>query len=217
MIVPFAPGGASDFVARNIQPGVSQVARPADRRSTTASAPAGIVGTEAAARAAPDGYTAFLANVGTISINPAVFSNMHVKPDKELVTGFDLRRHASILIARSDFPANSVGELVAYVKANQGKVTFASPGSSTLNRLEMEVFKKDARLQMVHVPYKGGAAPAVTDVLAGHVDFMFTTISSAMELVRRAGRSRRSPSPPGSGWPICRSCRPCTNSAGRTL
>jgi len=184
MIVPFAPGGASDFVARNIQPGVSQILGQQMVIDNRVGA-SGVVGTEAAARAAPDGYTAFLANVGTISINPAVFSNMHVKPDKELAPVSICADTPSILITRADFPANSVGELVAYVKANQGKVTFASPGSSTLNRLEMEVFKKDAGLQMVHVPYKGGAAPAVTDVLAGHVDVMFTTISSAMELVRQ--------------------------------
>ena len=184
MIVPFAPGGASDFVARNIQPGVSQILGQQmviDNRTGAG----GIVGTEAAARAAPDGYTAFLGNIGTISINPAVFPNIHVKPDKELAPVSICADTPSILITRPDFPANSVAELVAYVKANQGKVTFASPGSSTLNRLEMEVFKKDAGLEMVHVPYKGGAAPAVTDVLAGHVDLMFTTISSAMELVRQ--------------------------------
>jgi tripartite-type tricarboxylate transporter receptor subunit TctC len=109
---------------------------------------------------------------------------MRVKPDKDLIPVSICADTPSILIARPDFPANTVSELVSYVKANQGKVTFASPGSSTLNRLEMEVFKKDAGLDMVHVPYKGGAAPAVTDVLGGHVDLMFTTMSSAMELVR---------------------------------
>jgi tripartite-type tricarboxylate transporter receptor subunit TctC len=183
MIVPFAPGGASDFVARTLQPGVSQILGQqivVDNRLGAA----GIVGTEFAARATPDGYTTFLGNVGTISINPAVYHDMRIKPDKELTPVSICADTPSILIARPDFPANTVSELVAYVKANQGKITFASPGSSTLNRLEMEVFKKDAGLDMVHVPYKGGAAPAVTDVLGGHVDLMFTTMSSAMELVR---------------------------------
>jgi tripartite-type tricarboxylate transporter receptor subunit TctC len=183
MIVPFAPGGASDFVARTLQPGVSQVLGQqlvVDNRLGAA----GLVGTEAAARAAPDGYTIFLGNVGTISINPAVYRDMPTKPDRELAPVSICADTPSILITRPDFPANTVGELVAYVKAHQGEVTFASPGSSTLNRLEMEVFKKDAGLDMVHVPYKGGAAPAVTDVLGGHVDLMFTTMSSAMELVR---------------------------------
>jgi tripartite-type tricarboxylate transporter receptor subunit TctC len=183
MIVPFAPGGASDFVARMLQPGVSQILGQQIVVDNKIGA-AGIVGTEAATRAAPDGYTVFLGNVGTISINPAVYHDMRIKPDKELAPVSICADTPSILIARPDFPANTVSELVAYVKANRGKVTFASPGSSTLNRLEMEVFKKDAGLDMVHVPYKGGAAPAVTDVLGGHVDLMFTTMSSAMELVR---------------------------------
>jgi tripartite-type tricarboxylate transporter receptor subunit TctC len=183
MIVPFAPGGASDFVARIIQPGVSQILGQQIVVDNRAGA-AGIIGTDAAARAAPDGYTAFLGNIGTISINPGVNANMRVRPDKDLAPVTICADTPSILITRPDFPANTVGELVAYVEANQGKVTFASPGSSTLNRLEMEVFKKDAGLDMVHVPYKGGAGPAVTDVLAGHVDLMFTTLSSAMEFVK---------------------------------
>ena len=183
MIVPFAPGGASDFVARMIQPGVSQILGQQIVVDNRAGA-AGIIGTDAAARAAPDGYTAFLGNIGTISINPGVNANMRVKPDKDLAPVTICADTPSILITRPDFPANTVSELIAYVKANQGKVTFASPGSSTLNRLEMEVFKKDAGLDMVHVPYKGGAGPAVTDVLAGHVDLMFTTLSSVMEFVK---------------------------------
>jgi tripartite-type tricarboxylate transporter receptor subunit TctC len=183
MIVPFAPGGASDFVARIIQPGVSQILGQqivVDNRPGAA----GIVGTEAAARAAPDGYTTFLGNIGTISINPGVYANMRIKPDKDLVPVSICADTPSILITRLDFPADTVGELIAYVKANPGKASFASPGSSTLNRLEMEVFKQDTGLDMVHVPYKGGAGPAVTDVLGGHVDLMFTTLPSAMEYVK---------------------------------
>ncbi len=184
MIVPFAPGGASDFVARIIQHGVSDILGQqivVDNRPGAA----GMIGTESAARAAPDGYTTFLGNIGTLSINPGVYSsNMRIKPDKDLAPVTICADTPSILIARLDFPANTVSELVAYVKANQGKVAFASPGSSTLNRLEMEVFKKDAGLDMVHVPYKGGAGPAVTDVLGGHVDLMFTTLSSAIGFVK---------------------------------
>ena len=184
MIVPFAPGGASDFVARIIQHGVSDILGQqivVDNRPGAA----GLIGTESAARAAPDGYTTFLGNIGTLSINPGVYaSSMRFKPDKDLAPVTICADTPSILITRLDLPVNTVGELVAYVKANQGKVTFATPGSSTLNRLEMEVLKKDAGLDMVHVPYKGGAGPAVTDVVGGHVDLMFTTLSSAMEFVK---------------------------------
>ena len=183
MIVPFAPGGASDFVARSIQAGVSEILGQqivVDNRPGAA----GIIGTEVAARAAPDGYTVFLGNIGTLSINPSVYSNMRIKPDQDLAPVTMCADTPSILITRQNFPADSLGELIAYVKANQGKVTFATPGSSTLNRLEMEVFRKDAGLDMVHVPYKGGAGPAVQDILGGHVDIMFTTIASAMALVK---------------------------------
>src|ERR1700709_1524334 len=183
MIVPFAPGGASDFVARTIQAGISDILGQqivVDNRPGAA----GIIGTEVAARAAPDGYTTFLGNIGTLSINASVYSNMRIKPDQDLAPVTMCADTPSILITRQTFPANTVGELIAYVKANQGKVTFATPGSSTLNRLEMEVFRKDAGLDMVHVPYKGGAGPAVQDILGGHVDIMFTTIASAMALVK---------------------------------
>ena len=183
MIVPFAPGGASDFVARTIQAGISEILGQqivVDNRPGAA----GIIGTEVAARAAPDGYTVFLGNIGTLSINPGVYSNMRIKPDQDLAPVTMCADTPSILITRQTFPANTVGELIAYVKANPGTTSFASPGSSTLNRLEMEVVRKDAGLDMVHVPYKGGAGPAVTDVLGGHVDIMFTTISSAMEFVK---------------------------------
>jgi tripartite-type tricarboxylate transporter receptor subunit TctC len=184
MIVPFAPGGASDFVARMIQQGVGDILGQqivVDNRPGAS----GMIGTESAARAAPDGYTAFLGNIGTVSINPAVFAaNMRIRPDRDLSPVTICAETPSILITRKDFPAGNVGELIAYVKANPGKVAFASPGSSTLNRLEMEVFKKDAGLDMVHVPYKGGAGPAVTDVLGGHVDLMFTTMSSALQFVK---------------------------------
>jgi tripartite-type tricarboxylate transporter receptor subunit TctC len=183
MIVPFAPGGASDFVARTIQTGVGEILGQqivVDNRPGAA----GIIGTEVAARAAPDGYTIFLGNIGTLSINASVYSNMRIKPDQDLAPVTMCADTPSILITRQDFPANSVAELIAHVKANQGKVTFASPGSSTLNRLEMEVFRKEAGLDMVHVPYKGGAGPAVQDILGGHVDIMFTTIASAMAFVK---------------------------------
>src|SRR6476646_415571 len=107
LIVPFAPGGASDFVARIIQPGVSQILGQqivVDNRPGAA----GIVGTEAAARAAPDGYTTFLGNIGTISINPGVYAaNMRIKPDKDLAPVTLCGDTPGILITRPDFPANT--------------------------------------------------------------------------------------------------------------
>jgi tripartite-type tricarboxylate transporter receptor subunit TctC len=183
MIIPFAPGGASDFVARIMQPGLNKLLGQQIVIENRPGA-AGQLGTEVAARAAPDGYTIFLGNVGTVSINPSLFPTMRVKPDTELAPVSLVAETPGLLITRLDFPADSVKELVAYVKANPGKVSFASPGSGSLNRLEMEVFRHEAGLEMTHIPYKGGAGPAVTDILGGHVDLMFTTISSAIEFVK---------------------------------
>src|ERR1700712_3735410 len=118
MVRPFAPGGASDFVARTIQNGISEILGQqivVDNRPGAA----GIIGTEVAARAAPDGYTTFLGNIRTLSINASVYSNRRIKPDQDLTPVTMCADTPSILITRQTFPANTVGELIAYVKANQ--------------------------------------------------------------------------------------------------
>jgi tripartite-type tricarboxylate transporter receptor subunit TctC len=183
IVVPFAPGGASDFVARLIQPGLSQALGQQIVIENRAGA-AGNVGMDVAARAAPDGYTIFLGNVGTISINPSLFPDITVKPEKDFIPVSIVADTPGILIANPKFPPNNAKELVTYAKANQGKINFASPGSGSLNRLEMEIFRLNAGLDMNHVPYKGGAGPAVTDIIGGHVELMFTTISSAIQHVK---------------------------------
>jgi tripartite-type tricarboxylate transporter receptor subunit TctC len=186
MIVPFAPGGASDFAARLIQPGMSQFLGQQVVVENRAGA-AGNVGMDVAARAAPDGYTIFLGNVGTISINPSLFADLTVKPDKDFAAVSLVTETPGVMIANPKFPPNTVPELIDYVKKNTGKVNFASPGSGSLNRLEMEVFRRDAGLDMTHIPYKGGAGPAVADIIGGHVQLMFVTISSAIPHIK-AGR-----------------------------
>jgi tripartite-type tricarboxylate transporter receptor subunit TctC len=184
MVVPFAPGGASDFAARLIQPGMSQHLGQQIVVENRAGA-AGNVGMDVAARAAADGYTVFLGNVGTISINPTLFADsLTVKPEKDFIGITLVAETPGILIANPKFPPSSVKELVDYVKKNPGKVNYASPGSGSLNRLEMEVFRKAAGLDMTHIPYKGGAGPAVADVIGGHVELMFVTISSAINHVK---------------------------------
>lgn len=183
MVVPFAPGGASDFAARLLQPGLSQALGQEIVVENRAGA-AGNVGMDVAARAAPDGYTVFLGNVGTISINVHMFSDLTVNPAKDFIPVSIVADTPGILIANPSFPPNNAKEMVEYVKKNPGKVNFASPGSGSLNRLEMETFARNAGLEMTHVPYKGGAGPAVADVMGGHVEVMFSTISSAINHVR---------------------------------
>ena len=183
MIVPFAPGGASDFAARLLQPHLSAALGQQIVVENRAGA-AGNVGMDVAARAAPDGYTLFLGNVGTISINPGMFPDLTVKPQKDFIPVSIVADTPGLMIAHPSFPPNSAKEMVDYVKKNPGKVNFASPGSGSLNRLEMETFALNSGLQMTHIPYKGGAGPAVADVMGGHVEVMFSTISSAINHVK---------------------------------
>jgi tripartite-type tricarboxylate transporter receptor subunit TctC len=186
MIVPFAPGGASDFVARIIAPRMGELLGQQVVIENKAGA-SGNIGMEAAAKAAPDGYTIYLGNIGTIAINPAIFSTLGVNPAKDFVAITLVAEVPSILIAHPTLAANSVGEFVTLARSKPGVLNYASPGSSTLNRLEMERFMKMANLSIVHVPYKGGAGPAVTGLLAGDTNVMFVTLSSAMAFVQ-AGR-----------------------------
>jgi tripartite-type tricarboxylate transporter receptor subunit TctC len=186
MIVPFAPGGASDFVARIIAPRMGEILGQQVVIDNKAGA-SGNIGMDAAAKSSPDGYTLFLGNIGTIAINPAIFSNLSVNPVKDFIAVSLAAEVPSILIALPAFGANTVGELVTMARAKPGAFNFASPGSSTLNRLEMERFMKMANVSMVHIPYKGGAGPAVAGLLSGDTNFMFVTLSSAMAFIQ-AGR-----------------------------
>ena len=183
IIVPFAPGGASDFAIRLIQPAMEKALGQTlviDNRSGAA----GNVGMELAARAAPDGYTLFLGNIGTIAINPHFFAELQVKPERDFIPISLAAETPGIVVASEKFPPNSLKEMIAYAKANPGKINYAAAGVSTLNTLAMEQFRHRLGLQMTQVPYKGGAGPAVVDLLAGNVDVMFVTLSSAAQFVK---------------------------------
>ncbi len=183
IVVPFAPGGATDFSIRLIQPGLQQALGQQlviDNRTGAA----GNVGMETAARAAPDGYTLFLGNIGTISINPHFFPDLTVVPERDFIPISIASETPGIVIASPKFPAISLGEMIAYAKAHPGKINYAAAGISTLNTLAMEQFRHRAGLAMTQVPYKGGAGPAIVDLMAGNVDVMFVTLSSAAQFVK---------------------------------
>ena len=187
MIIPFAPGGASDFVGRILQPRLSELLGQQVIIENRPGA-SGNIGLEAGARSAPDGYTVYLGNVGTVAINVSVFPKLPVNPVKDFIAITQVVDVPGALVAHPSFPPNSVKEFVAYAKANPGKVNYASPGSGSQNRLEMENLRNAAGgMDMVHVPYKGGAGPAVSALVAGETQVMFVTLSSAMPMVK-AGR-----------------------------
>jgi tripartite-type tricarboxylate transporter receptor subunit TctC len=184
MIVPFAPGGASDFVGRILQPRLSELL---GQQIVVENRPgaSGNIGMDAAAKSAPDGYTIYLGNVGTVALNPAVFPKLGVVPTKDFIAITQVVDVPGVLVINPELQANTVKEIVAIAKAYPGKLNYASPGSGSQNRLEMEVFRKVAgNLDMVHVPYKGGAGPAVAGLAGGETHLMFVTASSAMTFVK---------------------------------
>jgi tripartite-type tricarboxylate transporter receptor subunit TctC len=183
MIIPFAPGGASDFVGRIMQPRLSELLGQQIVVENRAGA-SGNIGVEAAAKSAPDGYTLFLGNIGTIAVNPAVFRNLQINPLTDFMAVTQVADVPSVLVAYPSFPANNVKEMVAQAKANPGKLNYGSPGSGSANRLEMELLRMAEGLDMVHVPYKGGAGPAVAGLMGGETHVMFTTAASAIGQVR---------------------------------
>jgi len=184
MIVPFAPGGASDFVGRIMQPRLSELLGQQVIVENRAGA-SGNIGLDAAARAPADGYTLFLGNIGTVAINPAVFgATLAVNPMKDFIAVTQVVDVPSALVAHPSLPAGNIKELVAYAKANPGKLNYGSPGSGSQNRLEMEVLRKLEGLSMVHIPYKGGAGPAITGLIGGETQLMFVTVSSAIGHVK---------------------------------
>ncbi len=183
MIIPFAPGGASDFVGRIMQPRLSELLgqQIVVENRTGAS---GNIGLEAAAKSPPDGYTTFLGNIGTVAVNPAVFRNLQINPLTDFLAVTQVVDVPSVLVVNPQLQAKSVKELIAIAKAYPGKLNYGSPGSGSANRLEMELLRMAEGLDMVHVPYKGGAGPAVAGLMGGETHVMFTTAASAIGQVR---------------------------------
>ena len=202
MIVPFAPGGASDFVGRIIQPAMADLLKQQvviDNRPGAA----GNIGVETVARASPDGYTFVLGNVGTMAINPVYYTKFQYKPLKDLIPITQLVDVPGSLVVHPALPAKSVKELIAYMKANPNKLNFGSPAASSANSLEARIFLNATGTTATEVPYKGGAGPATVGLLANEVQFMFATYSSTLTFAKQ-GRLRmlgslaleRSPSMP---------------------
>jgi tripartite-type tricarboxylate transporter receptor subunit TctC len=183
MIVPFAPGGATDFLARIVQPKMQELLGQPVVIENRAGA-AGNIGMEIAAQAVPDGYVIFMGDVGTITINASIFKDMKVVPTRDFTPISIIADTPSLLVTAPNFPPNTVSDLVSYLKERPGKVSFASQGSGSLNRLVMELFAEKAGVKINHVPYKGGSGPAAADVMGGHIPFMFATISSTVGHVR---------------------------------
>jgi len=173
-IVPFPPGGGTDISARTVAAKLAEKWHQSVVIENRGGA-AGIVGADVAARARPDGYTLLIVNVGITSINPTLYPKLPYNPDTAFKPISLLCELPFVLMASPSFAPNTVKELVAYAKANPEKVTFASSGSGGSPHLTAEIFQLATGTRMTHVPYKGGG-PAMTDLMAGHVDLLFASV-----------------------------------------
>ena len=184
MIVPFAPGGASDFVGRIIQPAMADLLKQqvvVDNRGGAA----GNIGVEVAVRASPDGYNVLLGNVGTMAINPVYYTKFAFRPLKDLVPITQVVDVPGCLVVHPSLPMKNVKDFVAHLKANPGKLNYGSPAPSSANRLEMEMFLHATGTKAVQINYKGGAGPAVVGLLGNEVQVMFVTFSSAINFAKQ--------------------------------
>jgi tripartite-type tricarboxylate transporter receptor subunit TctC len=186
MIVPFAPGGASDFVGRILQPKMSELLGQQLVVENRAGA-SGNIGMEAAARAKPDGYTVVL-NTIPLATNQALFEKLTWDPVKDFAPIGMVATAAHVLVVPPKVKANTVEELVRLARSNPGKLSYASAGVGTTFHLCGEMFKDSTQTFILHVPYRGGG-PALADTLGGQVDMSFPTISAAVPHIK-AGKLR---------------------------
>jgi tripartite-type tricarboxylate transporter receptor subunit TctC len=184
-IVPFPPGAFNDTLARTIS---AELTKTLGQPMVVDNRPGGnsVIGTEAAAKSAPDGYTLFGAALPFSAIQSLYKTSFDVTKDFAPITlaGFS----ANLMVAHPAFPPNSVKELLEYARRNPGKVNYGSSGNGTSVHLAMELFKSMTKTYMLHIPYKG-SAPVVTDLIAGQVDVMFDNMPNVIGHVR-AGKMK---------------------------
>ncbi len=167
LVVPFPPSGAVDFYARVVQQPLSEALGQPVVIDNKAGA-SGMVGAEIVAKSPPDGYTLLLGNIASLAINVGLYAKMPYDPLKDLTPVIRTVDVNYVLVVHPSVPATTVPELVAYARANPGKLSYGSAGSGSLPHLGTELFKAQTGIDLLHVPYKGGG-PMVTDLLGGTV------------------------------------------------
>jgi tripartite-type tricarboxylate transporter receptor subunit TctC len=187
MIVPFSAGGTTDILARIVGQALTAELGQSVVIDNRAGA-GGNIGGQLAARAPADGYTLFMGTVGTHAINEALYKKMPFDPIKDFAPLSRVANVPNLLVAHPAQPFKTVPEMIAYAKANPGKINFGSSGSGSSIHLSGELFKSMAKVDMVHIPYKG-SAPAVNDLLGNQIAIMFDNMPSAIQHVR-AGKLR---------------------------
>jgi tripartite-type tricarboxylate transporter receptor subunit TctC len=184
LVIGFAAGGGADILARMIAPKLGDTLGQAiviDNRPGAS----GNIGAEHVARSAPDGYTLLMGFPG-LATNPSLFATLGYDPLKDLAPVSLIGEVPNLLVVHPSVPANSVKQLIALARGKAGQLNYASPGKGTSLHLAAELFRTLAKIEIVHIAYKGGA-PAVADLMGGHVDLMFDVLPSSLPYVK-AGR-----------------------------
>jgi tripartite-type tricarboxylate transporter receptor subunit TctC len=185
MVVTFTAGGSSDVLARAVADAMS---RGLGKQVVVDNRPGagGHIGAESVGHAAPDGFTILFGTNGTLGIGPALYRNLRYDPQRDLTPIGILHKLPLLLIVNPSVPVTNLRELIDYAHANPGRLSFASAGVGTVSHLAGELFKEQARIDILHVPYKGGGS-TFPDLLAGRVSMMLETIPTALPLVRSGG------------------------------
>ena len=184
IVVPYAPGGATDIIARivaqRLTESLGQVFLVENRPGAT-----GNLALEAVAKSPADGYTLLVGNVSTNAINENTFAHtLQIKPSRDLVGIAKLVEIPHIVVASASFPAHSIAELIELAKKEPGRINFASVGMGSYPHLDMEKFQRAAGIQLTHVPYKDGAGKMVPSLLAGETQVAFINLSSTLPHIR---------------------------------
>lgn len=174
MIVPFPPGGSVDAVARQVAAGLSKYLGQSVVVENKVGA-GGTIGSGIAAHAAPDGYTILLGTTSALAVSPNTYKSVPYDSLKSFVPIIEVTRGPFVLSVKNSLPVNNVRELVDLAKKNPGKLNSGSAGQGSVHHLALEMFKQAAGVDIVHVPYKGGA-PAWTAVIAGQIDMLFDSM-----------------------------------------
>jgi tripartite-type tricarboxylate transporter receptor subunit TctC len=180
IVVPFAPGGGTDVVARTL---AHEMEKDLGKSVMIENKPGAgtIVGTQAVAVSKADGYTLLMGTFAN-AVNPSLNAKLPYDPHKDFAPVALVARSFNIVVVNPKSQVSSIGDLIATAKANPGKLTFGTFGVGTSAHLAVELFKDMAKVNLTAVPYKG-AAPAITDLIGGQIDVMFTTVASAASLV----------------------------------
>lgn len=183
IIVPYTAGGGVDTVARILSDKLSKsLGQPIIVENKPGAS--GMIGAQAATKSAADGYTLLLSAAGEIAVNPHLYKGrMQYDPQKDLAPISLVAKIPNVLVINEDIPAKNTADLIAYAKANPGKLTYSSSGVGNPQHLNGELFNKMAGTQITHVPYKG-ASQQLTDVMAKHVSMTFTSIAAALPLIK---------------------------------